>query len=150
MSIESIALDYDRLKWQYNNLRREHESLKDRLEILEQIQFEYHDQFPKNWWLTRKEAKLLSVLLKRENPTFDALMAALYSEGTSIEVDPQIMKSFICKLRKKLSYYNIKIETAWGNGYYLTKETKQLIKSYLDAEKDSSSKSHLMKKEKTT
>ena len=45
--------------------------------------------------------------------------------------DEKIIDVWICKMRKKLAKQGISIETEWGQGYYLTDETKAKLRSML-------------------
>jgi two-component system cell cycle response regulator CtrA len=40
------------------------------------------------------------------------------------EPEIKIIDVFVCKLRKKMEIFGVKIETIWGRGYYMTPEMK--------------------------
>lgn len=74
---------------------------------------------PIEWALTSTEARLFAHLTTREIATKQSLMVALYSDRYDANVDPKIVDVFICKIRKKLSPFGIRIETIWAQGYRL-------------------------------
>jgi two-component system cell cycle response regulator CtrA len=79
--------------------------------------------------LTRSEEALLSPLMTRALCSKEHLFDSLYLcfEDRASEPSIKIVDVFICKLRDKLEKYGVTIETRWGWGYYLTKETKAQI-----------------------
>jgi two-component system cell cycle response regulator CtrA len=90
---------------------------------------------PLEFGLTGSEAKAFGVLMNRDIATKDAIMAGLYADKPfGGEAEPKIVDVFICKARRKLKPFSIKIETVWGQGYRLTPETKAIVRSMLEAD----------------
>ena len=79
--------------------------------------------------LTRTEATVASLLLRRPIVTRDAIMTFMYSTRADAP-SVKIADVFICRLRRKLKPYGIEIETVWGRGYRLTKEGRQMLENY--------------------
>jgi len=81
--------------------------------------------------LTKIEARLLTILLRRREVTKDTLLAQLYG---GIDV-PEIMiiDVFICKLRKKLLPHEITIKTIWAYGYCMTLDMRSKTMDLLEA-----------------
>jgi two-component system cell cycle response regulator CtrA len=86
---------------------------------------------PIQFGLTKNEAIMFGVLMKREHALKSTFMAALYSDKHEDAVaQEKIIDVWICKMRSKLKPFEIEISTLWGRGYYLTPEAKALAKSY--------------------
>lgn len=91
--------------------------------------------------VTRLEAAILSVLLKRSEVTKTQLHLVVEqnrpSEGRE-ETDIKMVDVIICHLRKKLSRHGIKIETIWGIGYLVSPAQREyaqrLLTDYSSAE----------------
>ena len=84
--------------------------------------------------LTPSEARVLGLLLKRDVATKDGLMVALYGRGNREEAEIKIVDVFICKIRKKLKPFSLTIETVWGQGYTMPKESKALFNKLFQEE----------------
>ncbi|MDF2809344.1 MAG: winged helix family transcriptional regulator [Microvirga sp.] len=105
-------------------LEAENERLQLRVEQLEGLMGMSIDALvPIEWRLTRSEACVFGVLLRREIATKDAVMAALYRSTAKDEAELKIVDVFICKMRKKLRPFGITIITRWGTGYSLEDRT---------------------------
>jgi hypothetical protein len=79
----------------------------------------------KAYKLTRLEASVFAVLLRRDMATKEQLHLASEASRPGenrAPTEPKIVDVVICKLRKKLTPHNIPIETSWGNGYYIAAE----------------------------
>lgn len=75
--------------------------------------------------ISKQQAILLNVLLKKKTATKDALYSAAQAvHAIGQDTEPKIVDVVICKLRKKLSAHNFKIETIWGGGYYMSTEDR--------------------------
>lgn len=74
---------------------------------------------PIEWRLTVHEARIFCYLLTRPMATKDQLMAALYSDRVDEAPEIKIVDVFVCKLRKKIAPFGVKIATHWGQGYGL-------------------------------
>lgn len=78
--------------------------------------------------LTKSEASMFRLLIARKIVSRDAAMLTLYGE----QADPpeeKIIDVWIAKLRRKISPVGISIETAWGQGWSLTKASRLLIEA---------------------
>lgn len=77
--------------------------------------------------VTRLQATVLSVLLKRDHAEKETLHNAIerrrfnrQSKPHNMEAtDPKMVDVVICVLRKKLKPLGVTIKTAWGSGYYM-------------------------------
>lgn len=113
-------------------LEIDNERLRDRIEQLEGA-MGMRFLTPVEWRLTGSETRVFGVLMAREFATKDAIMAALYrSDGARDEAEIKIVDVFICKARKKLREFGVKVETRWGEGYYLTPTTKDQVRAMLN------------------
>ena len=91
-------------------------TLTERVRDLEKL-FKPSALLPPEWRLTAKEADLFCVLLNGTAVvTKDSAYRALYPD---YHVEPKVLDVFICKIRKKLQPYQIRIATVWGRGWYL-------------------------------
>lgn len=90
-------------------------------------------QSPPGLGLTRKESGVFGVLLKATIASKEAIMLALYTDGVDEDVEIKIVDVFVCKIRKKLKPYGIGIETQWGQGYYMTRESKAAAQVMIEA-----------------
>lgn len=81
---------------------------------------------PLEWRLTGAQMRLFGCLMARELMTKEAGMAAMYRDrvGSDDEPDIKIIDVQVCKMRAALKPFGIEILTRWGQGYYLTPETK--------------------------
>lgn len=66
------------------------------------------------------EAAMLAMMLRRNEVTKEQLHTVVERKRQGkTETDLKIVDVMICKLRKKLSPHDIKIETMWGMGYLI-------------------------------
>ena len=111
-------------------LRDDNEILKARIEQLEGM-LGYEFETPRFLGLTKQESKLFGLLMARTAlVTQDLAVDALYG-GQPEERDPRIVDVFICKLRKKLKRWDIKIETVWGLGFRIPALDKAKAKTIM-------------------
>jgi len=76
--------------------------------------------------LTVQEYEVFKFLLGKRGRTAskESILDHLYQLSRGGEVpDIKIVDVFICKARKKLDRIGVKIETAWGRGYWLADPT---------------------------
>src|SRR6185312_11720322 len=71
---------------------------------------------PRQLKLARHEAKFLEVLLSRATVTKEVALAQVYADRWNQDEIPEIkiVDVFVCKLRKKLKPFGLKIDTQWG------------------------------------
>lgn len=96
--------------------------------------------------VTRLQATVLSVLLKRDHAEKETLHNAIerrrfnrQSKPHNMEAtDPKMVDVVICVLRKKLKALGVTIKTAWGSGYYMDaadrKKALGLLENYTGAD----------------
>jgi DNA-binding winged helix-turn-helix (wHTH) protein len=80
--------------------------------------------------LTKNEARLLTVLLRRKEVTKETLLNQMYTGPDVPEI--KIIDVFVCKLRKKLKMFDIEIKTIWAHGYCMTSEMRSRTMDTLD------------------
>lgn len=118
-------------------LQKQLESYKMRCEVLEQENYELKEKFRDIFAassnnlkiifnLTPHEAIILGYMFNKFEATRENLMNALYFNSTK-DINIKIIDVFVCKLRKKLKKFNIKIDTIWGKGYLINKENKEKL-----------------------
>jgi DNA-binding response OmpR family regulator len=109
----------------------ENDALRERIAILETL-LGFRVEVPLVFNLTAQEAKLFGLLLKRDLVTKEAGMVALYGSRPDGDVaEEKIVDVFVCKMRPKLKAWGIVIETKWGQGYYLSAESKAKARAML-------------------
>lgn len=74
--------------------------------------------------VTTAQATILASLLRRKEMTKSALHLCIQREGAP-PTDQKIVDVLICHLRKRLPK-DIKIETLWGRGYYISTHAKNI------------------------
>nr|WP_246713314.1 helix-turn-helix domain-containing protein [Rhizobium sp. BK112] len=80
---------------------------------------------PIEYQLTAQEARVFAHLASRDFGTKQSIMMALYSDRAE-EPEIKIVDVFVCKLRKKLSRFGVRIETIWGQGYRLARQPNEV------------------------
>lgn len=109
----------------------ENDLLRERIAELESLLG--HDfMAPIEWGLTPAETRVFGALLARELATKRAIMAAIYRDVTRDEAEIKIVDVFVCKIRKKIAAHGFKIETRWGEGYFLTPATKAAVRALIE------------------
>ena len=104
--------------------------LRDRIEELERL-VGLRTVPPRLWGLTRQEADVLGILLRRQVMTHAQLFEAIW--GGDSECDLKIVEVVVCKLRAKLRPHGIAIRTEHGVGYYVPPESKAAAHALIDA-----------------
>lgn len=94
--------------------------LEERIRFLEEVLTPTNVVIPLEWRLTAAEARVFSHLTTKPQCTKESIMAALYGlKPNTDEPEIKIVDVFVCKLRKKLRPFGVKIVTVWGQGYGL-------------------------------
>ncbi len=102
-----------------------------RIEELERL-LDAKPSRPPLWRTTKMEWKILHILLSRDLARHDALFTLLY--GGDSERGYEIIKVYVCKLRRKLAWLGVQIHVQWGEGYYMTKEDKEKVQRAMENE----------------
>jgi DNA-binding response OmpR family regulator len=89
-------------------------------------------RFPREWGLAPREARFLSAIAVRGEISTEAAAFATVKNKTSDEIDTTaLLRVVVACLRPKLKPLGIKIGTAWGQGYYLVGQSREIIKGAL-------------------
>jgi DNA-binding response OmpR family regulator len=107
-------------------LELEKQRLQDQVDELQGALVAYVE-LPREWKLTTKEAEVFRVLIRRPVVSYDAVMAGLYSSRPSTP-DREIVKSWVCRLRKKLGPHGVEIRTIRHIGYAVDDATRAKFK----------------------
>lgn len=114
-------------------LRSEIETLKERICQLmlahrgpDQLLIDLRDRLG----LTYSEAEITAMLLTRNMVTRDSAYTVMFGERKDAP-DPKIFDVFLCKVRPKLKYRGVDIETIWGRGWSMTQENKDRLRALL-------------------
>jgi DNA-binding response OmpR family regulator len=89
--------------------------------------------------VTQQQASLLLVLIKRREVTRKMLHAVIEGRRPhpKVETDQKIVDVVICKLRKKLEPFDLRISTVWSCGYLMSPEDRAralaLLREFMDA-----------------
>lgn len=99
--------------------------LEERIRQLEEALMPSTMRAPIEYQLTALEARVFAHLASRELGTKQSIMMALYSDRAE-EPEIKIVDVFVCKMRRKLSKFGVRIETVWGQGYRLARQTAEV------------------------
>lgn len=111
-------------------LEAENDTLRARIRELEAELMGATWHPPLELALTPHETMVLQRLYARERCSKNDLMLALYSLDASDPPEIKIIDVFVCKLRKKLAVFDLRIETQWGFGYYLAADTRAALDNW--------------------
>jgi two-component system cell cycle response regulator CtrA len=75
--------------------------------------------------LNHQESRLFAALMKRDAVTKEQGMAAICGADPDDRPDPKIIDVLVCRLRRKLRPYGIKIGTIWGQGHRMDPHSKE-------------------------
>jgi transcriptional regulator with XRE-family HTH domain len=126
--IEALGLELKIEQRRTENDKRLHmnrAALIDRIEELEEL-LGVFIRVPDAIGLTQHERMVLGMIVKRKGVVSrEAIFIGVYGARPEIDQpDMKIVDVVLCKIRKGLEPYGIKIETAWGIGYYMTEEMR--------------------------
>jgi DNA-binding winged helix-turn-helix (wHTH) protein len=105
--------------------------LRDRIEELERL-IGMRTVPPRLWALTRREADVLGILLRRQVVTHAQLFEAIW--GGDSDRNARIVEVVVCKLRAKLRPHGIAIRTEHGVGYFVPPESKGTARAQIAAQ----------------
>lgn len=111
-------------------LERENDDLRARIRELETL-VGMRFQSPPQFGFTRHESVIFGLLMKAKLVSKPAAITALYLHEQD-EAEEKIVDVFVCRMRKKLKPYNIEIQTQWGQGFFLSVESKATAQRLLD------------------
>ncbi|MEQ8784587.1 MAG: winged helix-turn-helix domain-containing protein [Roseibium album] len=109
-------------------LRERLERKEARIAQLEQLVFEQQIIFPLEWKLTHAQTLILQFLLKRGFASTEQIHTCLYADRIDGGPEIEIVRVYICQLRKKLKPHGLKIIRVVRLGYRLDEETKTKIR----------------------
>lgn len=95
------------------------ETLRERIRQLEEVLAPSSALVRVEWALTASEARVFAHLTTRDVATKPSIMAAIYANRIDEDPEMKIIDVFVCKMRKKLRPFGVKILTVWGQGYSL-------------------------------
>jgi two-component system cell cycle response regulator CtrA len=111
-------------------LEQENDELRERVRMLEELTGVSFDA-PPQFGFTKNEVTIFGLLLKNNLVRRTSMMMVLYPHSQD-EAEIKIVDVWVCKMRRKLKPYGISIETQWGQGYFLTPESKAAANALLD------------------
>jgi two-component system cell cycle response regulator CtrA len=116
-------------------LEEENELLRERIAYLERANGR-ELLLPLELGLTKHEGRVVAMLYQRaEVCSKEQLMHGCYADRHDDEPEIKIIDVFICKARKKIAPFGLKIETIWGRGYSMGPDSRALLRQMLgDAE----------------
>lgn len=78
--------------------------------------------------LTAAEARMLAYMVRHPRiVTDEQLITASRTPFNKDDPEPKLSQVFICKIRRKLEPFGLKIRTHWGEGYRLDPESRQRL-----------------------
>ena len=104
--------------------------LRDRIEELERL-MGMRMVPPRLFGLTRREADMLGILLRRQVMTHAQLFEAIWGGDSDCSV--KIVEVVVCKLRAKLRPHGIAIRTEYGVGYFIPPDSKATARALIAA-----------------
>ncbi|WP_026379383.1 winged helix-turn-helix domain-containing protein [Afifella pfennigii] len=110
-------------------LAAENDELRERIALLKQALAEDAWHPPAEWGLTAAETQVMQALLSRKIATRGAILASLYHAHGRDEPEPNIIRVYLCKMRRKLDPYGVRIKTIRGVGYALPIAQKRVIRA---------------------
>ncbi len=108
----------------------ETERLRDRVEELERL-IGMRAVLPRPWGLTRREADVFGILLKRQVMSRTQLFEAIW--GGDSERESKIVDVIVSRLRAKLRPHGIAIRNEHGVGYFIAPDTKAMARALIAA-----------------
>jgi DNA-binding response OmpR family regulator len=105
--------------------------LRDRVEELERL-LGMRRVVPRVWGLTRREADVFGILLKRQVMSQTQLFEAIW--GGDSDRETKIVEVVVCKLRAKLRPHGIAIRTEHGVGYFMPPQSKAAARALIAAQ----------------
>lgn len=123
------------LNFEQQNLKL-HDQIDELKEMIRQLKSDLcdEDKVPHGLFLTRTEKAVLDTLISQKMASAESILNSCTGYGSKPQPEIKIIAVYISKLRSKLRNYDIKIETNYGLGYYLTQESKDKIAHILAIE----------------
>lgn len=111
-------------------VERENSMLREQVAALQDL-LRGAEPPPIEFRLTGSEAIVFGLLMSRGLVTKEAIMSALYHDRGKEEAEMKIADVFICKLRRKLKSFDVRIVTRWGVGWEMANESKQAVREMI-------------------
>ena len=108
------------------------QALRDRVDELEElVGVRQRDEWALP--LSAMQEKLVGLLRKSAVVNKERAYVAMYGARPECDqpVDFKIIDTMICNIRKKLAPYEIEISTKWGQGYYLSEESRTRLDAFV-------------------
>jgi len=87
---------------------------------------------PVKWGLTEYESAVLGIIMAKEVIGRESILTLLYQDRhPDRRPELKIIDIFVCRLRRKVASHGVEIGTLWGRGYYLTPESKAIVREAL-------------------
>lgn len=111
------------------------DQLCERITELEKL-LGLHADFPREFLIEGKMGgagrQILGMLMKAELLRRSAIYAALWGALPDVDQpEEKIVDVYICKIRRDLKPWGIKIEAVWGLGYYMSPAHKRALEAKL-------------------
>lgn len=115
-------------------LEAENAELRERVILLERSLTADLDRLPIGG-LTQTEAVVLATIqASPDGASKNRIFNAVYAlRGDREQPEIKIIDIFVCKLRKKLAAHGIGIETVWGWGYRMSRESRERLQAMREA-----------------
>src|SRR5262245_7404384 len=123
-------MSLERLSNYVAHVEAENDLLRERIRQLEEM-VGIGLEVPPMFGLTGKESALLGIMMERELTTKESALDLMYFDRPNDTPEVKIIDVFVCKMRKKLEKFDVKIETVWGRGYRLPPDSKKNVQAYL-------------------
>ncbi len=112
------------------------EALQDRVEILEGVmglRVDYDPAKVKALRLQPQHFRILRLLLGTRLATYQYLITALYGDDPTGGPDnpDNTIKVQVTRMRKHLAPMGVKVETLWGEGYFIDDKSKAVARRLL-------------------
>jgi len=76
--------------------------------------------------LSVTQGRILAALYRARGPARMAVLLTAQSHGRA-EIDPDLIRIYICKIRRKLNPFGIDIKVVWRFGYELTAPSRKIL-----------------------
>jgi len=111
------------------NLQTENETLRERVRQLEKL---LNGELPLQpvFGLTKTESAMLNILVSRPMVSKEHFIDEVYFTRPNSIPNLEIVNVYICRIRKVLKPFGIKIDTIWGQGYCMSAADQAKVREY--------------------